>query len=201
MAENWKMTSIYFEACNCATACPCLFLSAPTDGECTAMVAWHIDSGSFGNVNLDGLNVALAVHSPGHMIEVQWKVDLYLDESASQEQQNALGQILGGQAGGHFGNLAAQIGEVVGVRTVPIDYQADGKRRSIKIPNTVQADIEGVEGQGGNLITLAKHPLAIAPGQTATVAKSNGLSYHDHGMDWEISGKAGLYSPFRYEEP
>ncbi|MCH7554102.1 MAG: DUF1326 domain-containing protein [Chloroflexi bacterium] len=201
MAENWNMSGTYFEACNCATACPCLFLSTPTDGECTALVAWHIDSGSFGNVNLDGLNVALAVHSPGHMMEVKWKVALYLGDNANQDQQNTLGQIFSGQAGGHFAKLAAHIGEVVGVKTVPIDYQADGKKRSLKIPNTVQVDIEGIEGQGGNLITIENHPLAIAPGQTATVAKSKGLSYHDHGMDWEISGKTGIYSPFKYEGP
>ena len=192
MAENWNISGTYFETCNCEAVCPCIFLSPPTDGECTVMIAWHIDSGSFGNVNLDGLNVALAVHSPGHMMEVKWKVALYLGESANQDQQNALGQIFSGQAGGHFGKIATHIGEVVGVKTVPIEYKADGKHRSIRIPNIVEADIEAVEGQGGNLITVANHPLAIAPGEAATVARSKSLSYHDHGMDWEISGKTGI---------
>ena len=68
MAEQWKLDGAYFEACNCATACPCVLLSPPTEGECTALVAWHIDEGNFGDVDLDGLNVSLAVHSPGHTV-------------------------------------------------------------------------------------------------------------------------------------
>ena len=34
--------------------------------------------------DLSGLNVALAVHSPGSMIEVPWRVALYLDERATE---------------------------------------------------------------------------------------------------------------------
>ena len=67
MAESWKVKGTYFEACNCATACPCVFLSAPTDGSCTALIAWHIDEGNFGGVQLNGLNVALLGAAPGHM--------------------------------------------------------------------------------------------------------------------------------------
>jgi hypothetical protein len=29
------------------------------------LLAWHIDQGRFGEVNLDGFNTALAVYSPG----------------------------------------------------------------------------------------------------------------------------------------
>jgi hypothetical protein len=39
MAESWKVRGTYFETCNCAVACPCVFLSAPTDGECTVLIA------------------------------------------------------------------------------------------------------------------------------------------------------------------
>ena len=79
MAESWKVSGTYFEACNCAAACPCVFLSAPTEGNCTVILAWHIDQGSFGGASLNGLNVALLAHSPGHMMQTKWKVALYLD--------------------------------------------------------------------------------------------------------------------------
>jgi hypothetical protein len=59
MAESWKVSGTYFEACNCAAACPCVFLSAPTEGTCVIIAAWHIDQGNFGAVQLNGLNVAL----------------------------------------------------------------------------------------------------------------------------------------------
>ena len=60
---GWHVNGQYFEACNCETACPCVFLSPPTDGECTAIVGWHIDDGDHDGTDLDGLNVALADHS------------------------------------------------------------------------------------------------------------------------------------------
>ena len=53
MAENWQVRGTYFEACNCAIACPCNFLSAPTEGECKVIVAWHVDEGQYGAVEPD----------------------------------------------------------------------------------------------------------------------------------------------------
>ena len=116
MSEKWSLTGTYFEACNCDVACPCVFLSPPTTGECTALVGWHIDKGSHGNVALDRLNVALAVHSPGHMATTKWKAALYFDSKASEAQKNALMQIFTGQAGGHPAALVSFVGEVLGAR-------------------------------------------------------------------------------------
>ena len=47
MAVDWKLDGMYFEACNCDAACPCVFLSAPTTGECTVIIGWHIEDGTF----------------------------------------------------------------------------------------------------------------------------------------------------------
>jgi hypothetical protein len=200
MATEWKLSGTYFEACNCDVACPCVFLSAPTSGECTALIGWHIDKGSFGDVVLDGLNVALAVHSPGHMLDVKWKVALYLDDKADQTQNQALTQIFAGQAGGHPARLGAHIGEVLGVKSVGIDYQVNGKRRSIQIADVAEAEIEAIEGQGATEVTVENHPLCIAPGYPAVTAKSKKLSYQDYGLQWQISEKNGFFSPFTYQE-
>jgi hypothetical protein len=199
MAETWKVNGTYFEACNCAAACPCVFLSAPTEGACTALVAWHIDHGSFGNVTLNGLNVVLLATSPGHMLQTKWKVALYLDESASAAQQQALGAIFSGQAGGHLAALAPLIGEVMGVKPAAIQFSANGKQRSLRIPKLAEIDIEAMEGQGGALVTIENHPFTPVPGYRAVVATSKKLSIHDHGISLDTSGKNGFYSPFSYQ--
>jgi len=199
MAEEWKLAGTYFEACNCEAACPCVFLSAPTDGECTLLVGWHIDKGKFGNVDLGNLNVALAVHSPGHMAEVKWRAALYFDRNVSEKQKDALTKIFTGQAGGHPGMLVSHVGEVLGIKLVPIEYAAAGKRRSLKIADVGEMQIEAIEGQGGADVTIDNHPLTIAPGHQAVVAKSKNLKYQDHGLHWEITGKNGFYSPFSYQ--
>ena len=197
--NNWSLTGTYFETCNCNVACPCVFLSAPTDDECTVLIGWHIDNGLFGDISLDEFNVALAVHSPGHMLEVKWNAAVYLDEKANEAQKDALLKIFSGQAGGHPSLLAAHIGNVLGVRSVAIDYQAQGKKRSLRINDIAEAEIEAIEGQGGSEVTVTNHPLCVAPGHSAVTARSKRLLFNDHDLSWDISDKNGFYSPFSYE--
>jgi len=179
MAANWNLTGSYFEACNCEVACPCVFRSAPSHGECTVLLAWHIEKGRSGETSLDGLNVALAAHAPGHMMQVKWNVALYLDERANESQRQALTQIFGAQAGGEPAALGPLIGKVLGVRAVRIDYEAEGRRRSLRIPKIAEMEIAALEGQGGREVTLNDVPLTAVPNQTAVVAKSKKLSFHD----------------------
>ncbi|MBN4056073.1 DUF1326 domain-containing protein, partial [bacterium AH-315-J23] len=49
MVINWTLDGQYFEACNCDAACPCVFLSPPTTGECTVIIGWHIQKGIYGD--------------------------------------------------------------------------------------------------------------------------------------------------------
>lgn len=195
---TWSLKGTYFESCNCDAACPCVFLSAPTEGECTVLVGWHIEQGSDDGVSLDGLNVALAVHSPGHMLQNQWKAAAYIDARATEEQRNALLKIFGGQAGGHPARLAGHIGELLGAASADIEFSADGGKYWLKIAGIADVEIEQMPGQGDGPITIAGHPLCIAPGFPATLAKSIGLTYSDHGMSWELSEKSGFFSPFAY---
>jgi hypothetical protein len=196
---SWSLNGTYFEACNCDAACPCIFTSPPTEGECTALVAWHIDKGHYGDTALDGLNIALAVHAPGTMVATKWKVAAYFDEKASAEQSDALHAIFGGKAGGHPAVLASFIGEMVGASNVPMAYEADGRRSSLSISSIANTAIEMVEGQGGQLIVVEGHPLCIAPGKPATVARSSAFALADHGWDWRFSGRSGLMSEFAYQ--
>lgn len=112
-------------------AYPCVVLSPPTEGDCTVLIAWHIDKGEYGSVSLDGLNVAFALHSPGHMAEVKWNVAVYLDDKAQATQKEALTSIFSGQAGGHPSVLAAHVGNNQGITDAPMEYEAIGKQRSL----------------------------------------------------------------------
>ncbi len=199
MPDSWKISGSYFEACNCEVACPCVFLSPPTSGECTVLLAWHIDQGRFGQIDLEGLNAVLAAHSPGHMLEVKWKVALYVDQRANQSQQDALTQIFSGQAGGHLAGLAPLIGEVLGVKAAPIEYRSEGKRRSLHLGDVAELEIEGIPGQEGGEVTITSHPFAAVPGFPAVVAKSKQMRFSDYGLKWEISNKNGFFSPFVYQ--
>lgn len=195
---SWRITGDYFEACNCEAACPCLFLGPPTTGECTAIVGWHVQDGEHEGTDLGGLNVALAVHSPGPMPETPWQVALYLDDRASEDQAGALGAIFSGAAGGHPAVLGAHIGEVLGVATAPISFEVDGDARSMTVGEAVDVKVTAMAGQAGTSVTIDNHPLCVAPGETAVVARSEHMRVTDHGFAWELSDRNGVFSPFTY---
>jgi hypothetical protein len=199
MAGTWSLAGSYFEACNCEVACPCVFLSAPSSGDCTVLLAWHIEKGKSGGTTLDGLNAALAVHAPGPMTEGNWKVALYVDERANESQRQALTQIFGGQAGGEPAALAPLISKVLGVRAVRIEFEAKGRRRSMRIPKVAEMEIEAIGGQGDREVTLENVPMIAVPNQTTVVAKAKRLTFHDHGESWDVTDKNGFYSPFAYK--
>ncbi|HRQ48027.1 MAG TPA: DUF1326 domain-containing protein [Rhodocyclaceae bacterium] len=202
MNAEWKLTGEYLESCSCKGACPCLFLGLPTEESCAALVGWHIDSGSFGDIRLDGLNVAVALDSPGHMAEGNWKVVLYLDAAADDAQREALAQIFSGQVGGHPALLGSFIGEVLGVERAPITYVATGRERSLSIGGgDSEALIEAIEGQGGATVTIGNHPMAVAPGHPLAVAKSKSLRHRAHGLDFELQDRMAFFSPFDYAGP
>jgi hypothetical protein len=199
MAEQWKISGTYFEACNCEMACPCVFTNAPTDGDCKLLVGWHIEKGALEKVALDGLNVVMAAYSPGHMMQTKWQVALYLDDKASDAQKDALTRIFAGQVGGVPAALAGFIGQVLGVSSKKLVYQANGRKRSLEIEGVARSEIEAIEGQGGAEVTLNNVPFTAVPGYPAVQSKSKRVSYKDHGFSWEFSGKNGFYSPFMYE--
>jgi hypothetical protein len=195
----WNVSGTYFEACNCEAACPCVFLGAPTTGECTALVAWHVDGGTHEGTDLSGMNVALALHSPGNMTEGGWRVALYLDDQASETQAGALGVVFSGAAGGHPAVLASFIGEVMGVASAPMSFESDDSGCALRIGDVADVKISAISGQGEGPVTVGNHPLAVAPGFDIVTSRSDHLRYTDHGYEWELSGRNGFFSPFAYE--
>lgn len=138
-------------------------------------------------------------HSRGHMLQSKWKVALYLDARASAEQQQAMGEIFSGKAGGHLAALGPLIGEVLGVRPATIEYSENDRQRRLRIPNVAEIEIEALEGQGGALVTVSNHPFTAVPGYPAVVPTSKRMKYSDYGMSLDISGQNGFSSPFAYQ--
>jgi hypothetical protein len=199
-APAWSLRGEYFENCNCTVVCPCLLSPAaplttsPTEGACEVTFAFHLDQGSFGDVPLDGLNVALIARTPGPMIEGNWSVALYVDERADQRQQEALQAIFAGAAGGVMGGFAPLIGEVLGIKAVPIDYRVEGKRRSVEIPDIMQLAVRpvpSIAGEDQEMVAINAHP--FAPAGVAMAVGEDGSTWSDYGLRWDNSGRNGHY--------
>ncbi len=200
-AVSWKVEGDYFEGCNCNSTCPCIFLADPDQGDCQLTIAWHIEKGHHGSTRLDGLNVVGIFYTPGNMVSgPKWRAALYLDERANREQADALGKVFSGQAGGFLANVAALIGEVMGVRAAPIRFEANDKQRRLSIPGALTLEVEGIAGGDANRESLVVNPaLYGAAGFDPVIARSTKYTLKDHGMEWDNSGKNAFYSRFAYE--
>ena len=196
--KKWQLQGSYFETCNCATACPCVWLQAPTEGDCKLLVAWHIDSGYLENQTLDNLNVALACYAPGNMQEGNWQAALYIDEQADDAQFDAITQIFSGQQGGHLAILMSFVSDVLGIKKVKIDYHEDGNKRLMSIPGIAQAEIEAIQGITGAESSINNPPLCVVSSHPSTVAKSKQYQYQDYDKNWQFSDRNGYFSPFIY---
>ena len=203
MAE-WHLSGDYFENCNCSVVCPCVvskaapLTSRPTEGVCDVALIFHIENGAYDNVALDGLNVALAVHTPGPMAEGNWSLGAYIDQRADDAQTDALGAIFTGAAGGPIAQLAPLVGKNLGVRKVPITYRIDGKRRSAEIPNILHMAVDPLPTAhpSGEMWANIGHP--VSPDKIAFAVGAPGNTFSDHGMRLDNSGKNGLYAPIRW---
>src|SRR5262249_47283681 len=123
---KWRLSGDYFENCNCEGVCPCLLSPAapvtarPRPGGCDPAPVFHVDKGRYGEVALDGLNVAVIAHTPGRMADGNWTLGAYVDERANDDQAAALGAIFGGAEGGPMAAFAPLVGTHLGVKKVPI---------------------------------------------------------------------------------
>jgi len=198
-SKKWQLQGSYFETCNCETACPCVWLQAPTEGDCKLLVAWHIETGYLDNQSLDNLNVALACYAPGNMQEGNWQAALYIDERASDAQFDAITQIFSGQQGGHLAILMSFVSDVLGIKKVKIDYQEDSNKRIMSIPDIAQAEIEAIQGFTGAKSSINNPPLCVVSSHPSTVAKSRHYQYQDFDKNWQFSDRNGYYSPFTYQ--
>lgn len=139
-------------------------------------------------------------NSPGNMVTgPKWKAALYIDERGTQEQKDANTKIYSGQAGGFFAAAANLIGEMLGVKSVPIEFGVDGKRRWLKLKDTVELDVEAIEGGDKNKESLLLNiPFTPVLGANLTIARSTKHRYADYGIEWNNSGKNGFYCKFKY---
>jgi hypothetical protein len=202
--KKWKLSGDYFENCNCNVVCPCLvspnapLTARPSHGVCDVALVFHIDNGSYDNVSLEGLNVAVIVHTPGPMAEGNWTLAAYIDERADDQQTAALGAIFGGAEGGPMAAFADLVGTHLGPKKVAINYAISGKVRSAQIPGILGMAVEPLPTMhpSGETWAAIGHP--VAPDKMALAVGSSGSTFADHGMRWDNSGRNGHYAPISW---
>lgn len=208
MAEQWFLRGDYLENCNCYVSCPCtmnlaLKPSSP-DGSCHAMLAFNIQQGGYGAVDLSGLGVVVVINTPPGqaMIDGNLSAAVYIDERASAQQQTALQTIFGGQAGGLFGGLGPLIGTMLGVKTASIEFSQDGKRQSVRVAGITEATHEPIAGPINPEQPITLHNMNLFnPGEPLTQAVTVTSSYQDYGLAWDNTGRNAYVTALNLSGP
>ena len=122
----WKLKGRYVSSCSCTNVCPCSTASAPPDNpdgttNCWGVAVFDVRDGDADGVDLSGVQIGMYVNYPAVVSDGNWRLGISLDPSVSDEQANAIEQIISGKLGGPFGDMAGLISEFTTERN-PVSY-------------------------------------------------------------------------------
>lgn len=160
---QWEIHGRELANCNCDYGCPCQFNALPTDGTCEAVVVFEIDVGHYGSVRLDGLRSAFVAKWPGPVHEGNGEMQIIIDESATEEQRDALQTIMTGGDTREMATMwwvySAMAPNKLETIYKPIESEIDIEARvgRFVIPDVVEVDAEPIK----NPVTGAEHRARI----------------------------------------
>jgi hypothetical protein len=192
---GYDLEGSILEACDCGVLCPCWIGEDPDNGTCQAVVAYHFDRGTIRGVDVGGLSFANVTFLPGNVLAGGWKVVSFLDETASDEQAEAILDAFRGKLGGPLADLAALVGEVLEVRRVPISHTITEGAGTLKVGDgVVFAHMEPYRGPDGTITTLRNSIFSTVPGSPAYVGKASSYSVDipEHGLVWKFEGRNAI---------
>jgi hypothetical protein len=184
----WKLEGSYFETCSCDVVCPCTasFALGATHDRCRVTLVFNIKDGEVDGTDVSGLKVAALADTPKVMSEGNWRLGVFIDAAASDEQAQKLGGVFSGGLGGPMQALGPLVGENLGVERAPIEVREDGLRHSVRIGDAVDFEIEDVVpfgSDGGEPVKLSGvfHPA----GPELTVARATRSKIDAFGIQYE----------------
>jgi hypothetical protein len=201
---SWTASGQYYETCSCDFVCPCVpgqMAVTPTKGSCTFAMAYQIERGNYGSVQLDGLAFIVLAVTPEAMGKGNWSVGVIADDRATAEQRDAITAIASGSGGGPMAALGPLVGKFLGVESAPIRFDRQGAKWSVTAGKLVDMAAEPAMGINPNV----KEPLYLDnTGHPAAnrFALARALKSHVAalGITWsDTTGKNnGQYAPFNW---
>jgi hypothetical protein len=189
----FRIEGSYFESCSCEVVCPCTAsLALGADYErCRATLVFHVEQGEVDGVDVSDLTVAAVADTPKVMSDGNWRLGVFIDAAASDQQAEKLGAVFSGALGGPMAALAPLVGENLGVERAEIQYRQDGLRHAVKIGDAVDIEVEDVVpfgAQDGQAVKLSGvfHPA----GSELTIARATRARVDAFGIEYE--GKAAF---------
>ena len=190
---SWSLKGSYFETCSCDLMCPCNMSMdhGATYDYCRVTLVFDIHEGEIEGTDVAGLTVAAIADTPKVMTEGNWKLGVFIDDGASDEQADKLVQVFSGQLGGPMAGVAPMIGEMAGVERARIEVQHDGLRHSVRIGDAIDFEIEDIVPFGVETGQPVRFDgMFHFAGSDLTMAEAKRSKIDAFGISYE--GKTGL---------
>ncbi len=190
---SWTLKGSYFETCSCELMCPCNMSMdhGATYDYCRVTLVFDIAEGAIEDTDVSGLAVAVVADTPKVMTEGNWRLGMFIDERATDEQMEKLGAVFAGQKGGPMEGVVPLVGEILGVERASFEVVEEGLRHSARIGDAIDFEIEdivpfGVEtGQPVRLVGMF-HPVS----SEFNAAEATRSKISAFGIEYE--GKTGI---------
>ena len=190
---SWNLKGSYAETCSCELMCPCnlSFDHGATYDYCRATLGFAIREGEIDGTDVSGRKLVAIFDSPKVMTEGNWRLGIFVDEQATDEQLEKLVQVFSGQLGGPMEALGPLVGQMLGVERAAIEIHDDGVRHSVRVGDAIDFEIEdivpfGVETGQPVRFNGMFHPVA----SDLTMAEAKRSRIGAFGIEYE--GKSGL---------
>jgi hypothetical protein len=142
----WNLKGSYAETCSCELMCPCnlTFDHGATYDFCRATLAFHIREGEVDGTDVRDRRVVAIIDTPKVMTDGNWRLGMFVDDQATDEQFDKLVKVFGGQLGGPMAMLAPLVGEIVGVERATIEVSDDGLRHRVRVGDVIEFEVEDI---------------------------------------------------------
>jgi hypothetical protein len=191
----WQLQGSYVETCSCELMCPCnLSLDhGATYDFCRVSLVFNIREGFVEGTDVRGRKVVMIADTPKVMTQGGWRLGVFIDDQASDDQFDKLVEVFSGQLGGPMAGLAPLVGEMLGVERAAIDVHDDGLRHSVKVADKIDFEIEDIVAFGVETGRPVRFDGMFHPvGSNLTMAEAKRSRIDAFGIRYE--GKTGLSS-------
>jgi hypothetical protein len=199
MMATWRVAGPYVEACNCEAICPCRSVGGRSGQRatyqlCQFAIAWSVTDGHFARTDLSGLGVVMAGYWDEDEAGVPWRVVLFVDAKASQEQSAALADIFLGRAGGTPStNYAGAIRDVLAIRPARIEIDHAHGHQKIRVGDAVE--VRARAPYPSDETVACGVPGLDRPGEELV---HEVMRVTDPSLDFEFHGRCGFATDFDY---
>ncbi len=200
--NDWWAEGLLFENCNCTAVCPghIHFSQKCTHEVCHGFWAIRFEAGAVGAsapVDLAGIDAVVVYETPPVMVEGGWKQLIIVSDHATDDQREAVEEIVTGARGGPWEVLNRFVADPLPTRTAPIRIEDQPTRKSVTVAGLLTGAVEAIRGRDRDRPVTFENIYNKIHDSTQVIAQGS-TRYDDGEIVIANEGTHGLWSRFRW---